>query len=97
MTGAEGSASGDPQLDLVNVCLTVPGLTGGVTPPSSSPHPSHNSETAGNSSGCNHFPRKIRAPGTWKGTVEKSCVHLITPGTSERLLMRKDSLCRGDE
>ena len=70
MTGTEENASADPQLDLVNVCLTVPGLTGGVTPPSSSPYPSHKSETAGNSSGCNHVPQKDTSP----RNLERDCV-----------------------
>ena len=97
MTGAKENASGDPQLDPVNVCLTVPGSLGEVTPPSSSPHPSCKSETADASSGCSHAPRRTRPPGTRDGTaLGKSYIHLVTPGTSERLLMRKESLCRGD-
>lgn len=71
----QGKYSGDPQLDLVNVCLTVPGLTGEVTPPSSSPHPSPaRAETADAGSGRSHAQKDT--PGTRDGLRwGKSYVH----------------------
>ena len=63
ITRARENGSGDPHLDLVNACLTVLGLMGEVTPPSSSPHPSYKSKTAYKSSGCNHVPQKGMSTG----------------------------------
>ena len=96
MTGARENGSGDPHLDLVNVCLTVPGLMGEVTPPRAAHILLTRARLLIRAVSAAMSPRKICPPGTWNGTLEKRYVHLIAPGTSERHLVRKENLCRGD-